>query len=135
MRPQDRLGKLGNSLGTLMLKPWGSGLVDQILPPKLTKAREIALPFLRNLRRSPPRLELLPQLVSRRQTIKAVIPKLKLARMRRANCRKQRDGKLRRVIVRAIRDAEAETMERQAAVLAIRRRDRSEQGRLKCHTH
>ena len=69
-----------------------------------------------------------------REPIKAVVAKLKLVRMRRANRRNQRDRKLRRVVARAIRDAEAQPTQRDAAIFAVRRCDWSERGRLNLHT-
>src|SRR6266852_4502483 len=110
-----------------------NALINQILRPHLAKSRELSFPPFPDLPHRPPRFECRAELVPRREPIEAVIPKLELVRMHRANRPNQRDRKLRGVVARAIRDAESQTTQRGAAILAIRRRERSERGRLNLH--
>src|SRR5713226_480144 len=79
-----------------------NALINQILRPHLAKSREISFPPLPDLAHRSPCFKCRAKLMPRCETIEAVIPKLELVRMRRANRRNQRDRKLRRVVTRAI---------------------------------
>src|SRR6267378_2930839 len=108
-------------------------LINQILRSHLAKSSEISFPPFPDLAHRSPCLECRAELVPRRETIEAVVAKLKLVRMHCTNRRNRRDRKSRRVVTRAIRNAESQTTQRHAAILAIGRPDRSERGRLNLH--